>query len=182
MKIKKSETCFNGKYLKLKRKYFKTKNGKIELWEYVERKTFGHPIVIFAITKDKKVILEKIYRIPLESWVIELPAGLQDRKEESEKEVARRELLEETGYRAEKLTRIFQGPISPGTSKEEAIYYFAKDVIFEKEPEKEDTEEIKIIKVPVKELIDFIERKSKKMKVDSKILSIFPILQKKKLI
>ena len=126
--------------------------------------------------------MEKIYRIPFESWVLELPAGLQDKKGENEKEVATRELLEETGYRAKKLVRILQGPMNPGQSTDEGIYYFAKDVVFEREPIHEDTEEIKVIKVPILELVEFVEKNSKKMKTDSKILSILPILQKRKLI
>jgi len=46
----------------------------------------------------------------------------------------------------------------------------------------EDSEEIEVIKVPIKKLVDFIERESKKMKVDLKILTILPILEKRKLI
>ena len=182
MKVLKNKTCFEGKYLKFKRRYFKNRKGKTEFWEYIERKSFGHPIIIFAITKEKEVILEKIYRVPFGTWVLELPAGLQDKKGESEKEVARRELLEETGYKAGKLVRILQGPMNSGQSTDEAIYYFTEDVVFEKKPEYEDTEEIEIIKVPVSKLVDFIEMSSKRMKVDSKILSILPILQKRRLI
>lgn len=183
MKVLKNETCFEGKYLKFKRKYFKTRKGKREFWEYIERKNSkGHPVVIFAVTKEKELILEKIYRVPFENWVLELPAGLQDKKGESEKEVAKRELSEETGYRAEKLVRILQGPMNPGQSTDEAIYYFAKDVVFKKEPEHEDTEQIKVIKVSLSKLVDFIGKSSKKMKVDPKILSIIPILKKRKLI
>lgn len=183
MNVKKSVTCFEGSFLKLKKRYFKTKSGKIETWEYIERKkSFGHPIIIFALTKEKKVVLEKIYRVPFKCWVLELPAGLQDKKGENEKEVARRELLEETGFMAKNLSRIIQGPMNPGQSTDEAIYYFAKDVVFEKDPEHEDTEEIEVVEAPIKNLVRFIEKSSEKIKVDPKILSIVPILQKRKLI
>jgi len=183
MKHFKTEICFEGEHLVFKRKYFKTKEGKKLFWEYIERRNqYGHPIIIFALTKEKEVILEKIYRFPFEDYVLELPAGLQDKEGESEIEVAERELLEETGYRARKLIKIFQGPMDPGQSTEEGIYYFAKDVVFEKKPAHEDAEDIKVIKIPVSKLVDFVEKLSKKMKVDSKILSILSILQKKNLI
>ncbi len=183
MKVIKDKTVFNSKYLKFKKRYFKTKSGKTGCWEYVERNNSnGHPVVIFAITREKKLILEKIYRIPFKDWVLELPAGLQDKRGEDEKEVARRELLEETGYKAKNLIRILQGPMNPGQSTDEGIYYFAKDVIFEREPTHEDSEEIEVVKIPLKNLVDFIERESKRMKVDPKILSIVPILKKRKLI
>jgi len=182
MKIIKTETIFKGKYLMLKITHFINKNGKKEFWEFVERKDFGPPVVIFALTKNKEVLLEKIYRVPFKDWVIELPAGLQDKKGEREEEVARRELLEETGYKAERIIPIIKGPISPGGFAQKVVYYFAKDVTFVKKPVLEDSEEIEVIKVPIKKLVDFVERESKKMKVDLKILTILPILEKRKLI
>ena len=182
MKIIKRETIFNGKYLKFKRNYFITKKGKKGLWEFTERKSFGPPVVIFALTKEREVILEKSYRAPFEDFVLELPAGLQDKKGEKEENVAKRELLEETGYRVKKVIPVLKGPVSPGESTGEISVYFAKDAVFAKDPSTEDTEEIEVLKVPLKKLVGFLEEESKKMKVDVKILSILPILQKRKLI
>ena len=182
MKIIKRETIFNGKYLKFKRNHFITKSGKKGFWEFVERKSFGPPVVIFALTKEKEVILEKVYRVPFEEWILELPAGLQDKKGEKEENAAKRELLEETGYKAKKAIPIFKGPMSPGENSGEIIVYFAEGAVFARKPLLEDVEEIEVLKVPLKKLAGFVEKESKKMKVDVKILSILPILQEKKLI
>jgi ADP-ribose pyrophosphatase len=183
MEILKTETIFNGKYLKMKRKHFKTKNGKKEVWECVERKIASPVFVaIFALTKNKEVILEKNYRVPLEGWVIELPAGLCDKKGESEIETARRELLEETGYKAKKLIPIFKSPVNSGITNEEVRFYFAAEATLVSKPLTEDTEEIEVIKIPLNKLLDFILNPSKNTKSDIKILSILPILKKKKLI
>jgi ADP-ribose pyrophosphatase len=198
MKIFKTKTVFEGKHLRFKKRYFSTKDKRKDIWEFVERKSFGPAVVIFALTQEKEVILEKIYRLPFGEKVLELPAGLHDKKGEKEEEIAKRELLEETGYRAKKVIPIIRGPISPGTTNEEVGCYFAKDVSFVKKPQRdysspaissltsigipEDTEEIEVIKIPIENLVDFIEEESKKMKVDVKILSILPLLKKRKLI
>ena len=60
-------------------------------------------VVIVALTTEGELILERNWRAPLESFVVQFPAGLSDREGESEEEVARRELLEETGYTADRL-------------------------------------------------------------------------------
>ena len=184
MKILKTETLFDGEYLKLKQKHYESKNGKTGAWEFIEHKISGEAVIIFALTKNKEVILEKIFRVPLEDWILELPAGLQDKKGELEIETARRELLEETGYKAEKMIPILRSPVNSATTTEQAVYYFAPDVELAKEKPlaKEDVEEIETVKIPIKELVNYIENQSKKMKVDIRILSILPILQKRGLI
>lgn len=185
MKITKRETVFDGKYLKVKRKHFTTKTGKKGVWEMAERKRLytGRVVIIFALTKKKEVILEKIYRVPIECYTIELPAGLTDRKGESERKTAKRELLEETGFKAKKMIPIISsigGDSSLANS--EMIYFFAPDVKFVGGKGNDEGEEIEVLKVPVRGLVDFILNPPQKTKIDSKILAILPILKKKKLI
>lgn len=55
--------------------------------------------VVFALTKDKKVLLVREFRPGPERWLLDLPAGAVDRGEDALK-TAHRELLEETGYKA----------------------------------------------------------------------------------
>lgn len=115
MRITKREVVFDGKYLQVVRKEFNTDTGEGGTWEAVQRKNiYGKgAVVIVALTKDGEVVLERNWRVPLESFVIQFPAGLTDREGESEEETAKRELLEETGYRAERLIPIISVPVSP---------------------------------------------------------------------
>jgi ADP-ribose pyrophosphatase len=182
MKIIKTETLFNGKYLRLKRKYFQTREGKKGVWEFIEPKTINQrSVIIFALTKQKEVILEKIFRVPFEKFSIELPAGRFDKKGEKEIEVARKELLEETGYKAKKLILVLRGKISSSTL-EEMSFYFAPNVELVGKPSLEEGEEIEILKIPLNKLVNFILNPPKNTKIDVKILSILPILREKKLI
>ncbi|OGX42854.1 MAG: hypothetical protein A3G91_00765 [Omnitrophica WOR_2 bacterium RIFCSPLOWO2_12_FULL_50_9] len=100
-----------GRFLRLLRK-----GGR----EYVERNNCRGIIIIVAMTRDQKVLLVEQYRPPVGKRVIEFPAGLiSDRhtlKGESFVMAARRELLEETGYKAERIMPLLKGPVSSGLS------------------------------------------------------------------
>lgn len=58
-------------------------------------------VSVLAITKGKDVLLVRQYRPAPELTMLELPSGYVE-KGESPEQAARRELLEETGYQAEK--------------------------------------------------------------------------------
>ena len=96
-------------------------------WEYAERISISGIVIIVPITDDGKLILVDQYRPPLRARVVEFPAGLigdvQGLEDEAAQEGARRELLEETGYHAEKLTRLCEGPVSPGSSTEYVTWF-----------------------------------------------------------
>ena len=49
-------------------------------------------------TKDKLILLEINYRVPIQRYVISFPAGFQDPEDKDPAETALRELKEETGY------------------------------------------------------------------------------------
>lgn len=183
MKITKRETVYKGKFIKFVEKHYETEDGKKGIWETVERNMpQNKAVVIFALTKDKEVILERIYRIPFECYVLELPAGLCDRENETEEEVAKRELLEETGYEAKKLVRIFCSTGDMALTDTEIVYFFAPDVEFIGNMNKEDSEEIEIVKVPLEKLVDTALNPPQGIKISFDLLSVLPVLRKKGLV
>lgn len=114
------ETCLSlcrGKFLEL------LKEGR---WEYVRRVNANGAVMIVAVTKEGELLLVEEYRVPLHAWTIGLPAGISgDEGEESVLQSARRELEEETGYRADVWTYLFSGPSSPGLTTEMVSFYLA---------------------------------------------------------
>lgn len=115
------ETCYSlcrGKFLEL------LKEGR---WEYVRRVNANGAIMIVAVTEDGELLLVEEYRVPLHALTIGLPAGISgDEGEESTLQSARRELEEETGYRADAWTYLFTGPSSPGLTTEMVSFYLAE--------------------------------------------------------
>ncbi len=91
-------------------------------WEYAERVNAHGAVIIVAVTEEKKLLLVEQYRIPLHARTIELPAGIVGDEPggagESLAEAAKRELLEETGYAAERIDILTTGPSSAGLTSE----------------------------------------------------------------
>ena len=71
--------------------------------------------MICAMTPSGEVLLKKEYRYACQEEVIECPAGMFDQGETDPLTVAKRELLEETGYASEEW--IYFGPTLESTSK-----------------------------------------------------------------
>ena len=182
MKIIGKKEKYKGKFIKVIDYDFLTANGKKGVWEVVEKKSYKRIVVIFALTEKKEVILEKIYRIPLKSFVIELPAGLTDKKGETEKQAAKRELLEETGYLAKKLIPVFKFPLEPGITTNKVILFFAPNVEYIGKKGGEDAEEIEVLKIPLKKVIKLLRHSRRSCPIDIKIFGALSILKEKGLV
>lgn len=98
---------------------------------------------IIPITKENKMIMVKQFRKPLEKVVLEIPAGKIDPGEGQQPEkTARRELEEETGYRAEKLEYVTEMYLSPGFSNEKLYIYLGQQLEKVENPRPQDDDEV----------------------------------------
>jgi len=184
MRITKRDTLFEGKHLRFVRKDAETGKGDKIAWETVERVNIHGrgAVVIIAVTGDRELILERNWRAPSESYIIQLPAGLTDIKGESEEETARRELLEETGYKADKLIPIVSLPLSPDLTSTSATHFFAPHVEFAGRTGEDLSEEIELLKVPLRELDDFLLSSARASELDLRVPGIIWILERMKLL
>ena len=180
MRIVKKEPTFEGDYLRILKKYYITGAGKEGVWETVERTNIYNSgaVVIIAVTKDGELILERNWRVPIESYVIQFPAGLTDRENEGEEETARRELLEETGYLASILIPIINAPLCPALSTTEANHFLAPGVEYMGKERKDPTETIEVLKIPIKEIDEFLMNLPTNTKLDLRVPGILWIMEK----
>ncbi len=175
-KITKDEIVYDGAYLQTVKRHFR--HGKKEgVWEFVKRKNTGNAVAIFALTPEKEVILERVFRLPFGEMVVELPAGLTDNPDETPEETVKRELLEETGYEVKQVEKLLEGPVSPGILTEEMTLYFGKNAKRTHNQNLGESEEIEVFTVPISELADFVEKNQGTMKIDVKILAALAILK-----
>jgi 8-oxo-dGDP phosphatase len=98
--------------------------------EQVVREVVEHPgaVAIVAMDETDRVLMIRQYRHPVRATLWELPAGLRDVAGEPPLETARRELLEETGYRAADWHLLADYLSSPGISTERVRVYLARDL------------------------------------------------------
>src|SRR6516164_6695347 len=83
--------------------------------------------VMMAVDDRKRVLLVRQYRLPAEKYLWELPAGRLDPGEKP-LQAAKRELIEETGYRAKTWTKLESFFVSPGYVQERMTIYLATDL------------------------------------------------------
>jgi len=80
--------------------------------------------VMMPVDDRKRVLLVRQYRLPAQRFLWELPAGTVDPGEKP-LETAKRELKEETGYRAKNWTKLITFFPSPGFLTEQMTIYLA---------------------------------------------------------
>lgn len=117
-----------------------------------------HPgaVVIIPLLNREEIIMLRQYRPGPSKWIIELPAGTLEGGE-TPIDTARRELLEETGYRAGAMRELFRMYSSPGVSTEILYVFLAEDLSYEGSSHQED-EMIEVIRIELGKAIEMIRR------------------------
>ena len=95
----------------------------------IKRAIVQHPgsTVVMPVDDKRRVLLVRQYRLPALKYLWELPAGRID-PGETALQGAKRELREETGYRAKKLIKLAEFYPSPGFLAEKMTIFLAKDL------------------------------------------------------
>ncbi len=95
-----------------------------------DREVVQHPgcVVIVPLVSEHEICLVEVVRVAVGRTLLELPAGTLDRVESLE-EAARRELAEETGYRAGRMVSAGAMWMSPGILRERMHLFVADDLI-----------------------------------------------------
>jgi len=129
MKIKtlNSETVYEGKAFDVKREQLQLPDGKTTWFDLVV-----HPgaVTLIPIDDQQRVLFVRQYRHAVAKELLELPAGTLEIGEEPEV-CASREVREETGMSAGKLTKVGEFFLVPGYSTEYMYIYLAEQLKFE---------------------------------------------------
>lgn len=120
------------------------------------REVVVHPgaVVILPILDDQHILLIRTRRYAVEESLLELPAGTLE-KGELPINCAGRELLEETGYLAQRLAPLGSFYASPGVLSER-LYAFAAYDLQRHRQMLEEGEEIEVSAVLLDEAVDMI--------------------------
>lgn len=119
-----SECVYNGRIMTVEKDEVELADGKQSFREVV-RHSGG--VVILALKDDETILMVRQFRYPIAQTVLELPAGKLE-KNENPDEACKRELEEETGYRAEKWTSLGYINTSPGFCDEKLYLYKAENL------------------------------------------------------
>lgn len=143
---------FEGKFLGLYQR---------DHWEFAARPFADAAVGILPITDAGEIILVEQFRVPLERHVIEIPAGLCGDEPEFRGEplaaTAARELLEETGFRANSLTLLISTPTSAGMTSEYTHLFLATGLVEEHAGGGTHEENIRVHRVPLATLDTWLD-------------------------
>ena len=144
---------YEGDYLKLHRATVQLPNGATSYREYLK-----HPgaVMIIPLFENGDVLLERQYRYPMRKVFIEFPAGKKDAGE-APLDTAKRELLEETGYRAERYTHVTDIHNALAYCDEVIHFYLAEGLIQAGEQQLDDNEFVQVLRVPLSQLMTWIK-------------------------
>jgi ADP-ribose pyrophosphatase len=152
-KLLKSEVLYEGKVFRLQRDTVIEPGGP-----QVDRDIIVHPgsVVVMPVFDDGRILLIRQYRHSVGEFLWELVAGRKE-PQETPAVAARRELIEETGYRAKRLRKLMRVVPTPGFVNE-WMWIVAAEGLTEGTAQPEEDEKITPRIFTLKEAMKMIER------------------------
>ena len=147
------QTLFQSRIFSIERCRYTDRNG-----DQHQRDIVRHPgsVVIVPFVDEKHVCLIRSFRLAVNDWLIELPAGTREPNEPA-LTTARRELEEETGYRCDSMDAVQQFFPAPGILDENMHLFFARR-LKPGPPRREPGEEIENLVLTWEDALDLVRR------------------------
>ena len=172
-----SELIFDGKVVHLYFDNITLPDGKSATREYCRH--IG-AVCVIPITDDGEVICVRQYRYPFAEVLLEIPAGKLDFKGEPHLDAVKRELREETGATAGKLTYLGKFYTSPAILDETIHMYMAEELTFG-DTDFDDDEFIEVVRIPLDEMVQMVmDCKIPDVKTQTAVLKAAHILANRK--
>ena len=152
-KLIKSKILYQGKIFRLQRDTVIEPGGV-----RADRDIIVHPgsVVVLPIFDDGRVLLIRQYRHSVGEFLWELVAGRKEPKE-TPAAGARRELIEETGYRAKRLRKLMRVIPTPGFVNE-WLWIYAAEGLQQGDAQPEEDEKITARKFTLKQVDSMIQK------------------------
>lgn len=147
-----SKLIYDNPWIKITEHKVLNPKGKDGIYGTVHFKNLA--IGILPLDDQMNTYLVGQYRYPLNAYSWEIPEG-GGALNVDPLDSAKRELLEETGLKAKQWTEIQRMALSNSVSDEISILYIARGLT-QHEAEPEDTEELKLLKVPFSKAYDMV--------------------------
>ena len=121
IRVRDSSVIYEGRVIRLIRETLEVRGHRIV------RETIRHPgaVVVVPMLDRSRIVFVRQYRRAVDRFLLELPAGTLEPGERRDA-CARRELEEETGWKAKRLTRLGQFYAAPGFISEQMTVFLAR--------------------------------------------------------
>lgn len=146
------DVIYEGSVLNVMRDTVRLPNGSIS-----HREIALHigAVAIIPVLADGRVIMERQFRYAHSRVFLEIPAGKLDTPDEDPLSAAKRELREETGAIAERLTYLGEIDTTPALMNEKIHLYLAEGITFG-ERHLDDDEFLDVELIPLATLVEMV--------------------------
>ena len=148
------ESIYEGKILHVEKWQVTCPNGHAAPREIV---VHNGAAAVVPVYEDGTTLLVRQHRVSVDRVTLEIPAGKLDSANEDPLECAIRELREETGLKAEKMTLLTSVFTTPGFCTEKIGIYLAQGLT-EGDMHLDEDEFLNVVRMPLSEAIDLIMR------------------------
>ena len=166
------KTVYTGRILVLETQDIEMENGQKGMREIIRHRG---AVAILARLPDGRFALVRQFRKPVEKEMLEVVAGNREPNEDPEL-CARRELREETGYKAKSVRRLGFIYPSPGYCDEKIDLFFAEVDAESGQTDPDDDEHVEVVLMTREEIVGKISRDEIH---DSKTLAAWLMFEKR---
>ncbi|OJV13024.1 MAG: DNA mismatch repair protein MutT [Dyadobacter sp. 50-39] len=149
-----SETVYENAWLELSHRDVINPSGNKGIYGLVKFK--NQAIGVIPVDSDDNIYLVGQYRYAIDEYSWEIPEGGGTLGADP-LDAAKRELKEETGLLAGKWTKIARIHTSNSATNEEGFLFIAEELT-QDQAEPEDTEDLQVWKLPLKEAVEMVMR------------------------
>lgn len=139
---------YDGKVVNLRVDTVQLENGHVAKREVVEHVP---AVTMLPVLDDGRIVFVRQWRTPAGRVLLELPAGSTDPGEDME-EAAQRELQEETGYKAGRISRLGGFWVAPGYCTE-YIHVYLCEALAESRLAADEDEHIEVVALTLQEAL-----------------------------
>ena len=143
------ENIFDGIVLHVRKDTVELPDGNTSTREYIKH---NGAVCVIPVTDKGEIVLERQFRYAIGKILIEIPAGKLEPGEDR-LEAAKRELKEETGYVAGKMTYIGEFFGSPALLEERVTMYLATELT-KSEMNLDEDEFLEVFTMPLEEAVE----------------------------
>lgn len=149
-----SEPIYNGRILDVQRWQVTCPNGNLAAREIVVHKGAAAVVPVY---EDGTTLLVRQHRVAVDRVTLEIPAGKLDSANEDPLDCAVRELEEETGLKAERMTLLTSLLTTPGFCTEKIGIYLAQG-LSQGNTHPDEDEFLGLVRIPLDEAIAMVMR------------------------